>query len=98
LHWEVKNEYVKLIEDFLNGIISADDFSISFMRIFEKTAEKLRRLKIDLKEKNSSNSSEISKLLLKGKACGSRDLLSRVYGDCDSFNLDPSSRTDIQFC
>ena len=100
LHWEVKSEYVKLIEDFLNGIINADDFSIIFIRMYEKVNEKLRQFKIDLKEKNildpSFQSSEISKLLVKGKACGIGDLLSRLYGDCDSFNPDPSSRTDIQ--
>jgi heme oxygenase len=37
LHWEVKNQYVELMKDFLNGMISADDFSISFIRIFDKT-------------------------------------------------------------
>ena len=99
LHWKIKNQYVKLIEDFLNGNISADDFSIIFIRIFEKTVEKVRRLEIDLKEKNSLNpsfqSSEISKLLLKGKACGIADLLSSVYGDCDRFNPDLSSEDDF---
>ena len=99
LHWKVKNQYVKLIEDFLNGNISADDFSIIFIRMFEKTVEKVRRLEIDLKEKNSLNpsfqSSEISKLLLKEKACGIADLLSSVYGDCDRFNPDLSSEDDF---
>ena len=99
LHWKVKNQYVKLIEDFLNGNISADDFSIIFIRMFEKIVEKVRRLEIDLKKKNSLNpsfqSSEISKLLLKGKACGIADLLSSVYGDCDRFNPDLSSEDDF---
>jgi len=99
LHWKVKNQYVKLIKDFLNGNISADDFSTIFIRMFEKTVEKVRRLETDLKEKNSFNplfqSSEISKLLLKGKACGIANLLSSVYGDCDRFNPDLSSEDDF---
>jgi hypothetical protein len=99
LHWKVKNQYVKLIEHFLNKNISADDFSIIFIRMFEKTVEKVRRLEIDLKEKNSLNpsfqSSEISELLLKGKACGIADLLSSVYGDCDRFNPDLCSENDF---
>ena len=99
LHWKIKNQYVKLIEDFLNGNISADDFSIIFIRMFEKIVEKVRRLEIDLKKKNSLNpsfqSSEISKLLVKGKACGIADLLSSVYGDCDRFNPDLSSEDDF---
>jgi len=95
LHWKVKNQYVKLIKDFLNGNISADDFSTIFIRMFEKTVEKVRRLETDLKEKNSLNSSEISKLLLKGKACGIANLLSSVYGDCDRFNPDLSSEDDF---
>ena len=79
----------------MNGNISADDFSIIFIRMFEKTVEKVRQLEIDLKEKNSLNSSEISKLLLEGKACGIADLLSSVYGDCDRFNPDLSSEDDF---
>lgn len=102
LHWEIKHEYIELMEDFLNEIISADDFPIIFMRIYEKGNKKLRQLKQDFKEKNNLNpsfqSSEMSKLLVKGNASRYRigDLLARVYGDCDSFNPDSSSRTDIQ--
>lgn len=95
LHWKVKNQYVKLIEDFLNENISADDFSILFIRIFEKTVDKVHQLEIDLKEKNSLNSSEISELLLEKKACGIAGLISDVYGDCDRFNSDLSSENDF---
>lgn len=100
LHWEVKHEYIELIGDFLDGNLDADDFSIIFMRMYEKVTEKLQQLKQDFKEKNNLNpsfqSSEISKLLVKSKACEVGDLLSRLYGDCDSFNPNPSSRTAIQ--
>lgn len=45
---------------------------------------------------------EISKLLIKGKACGIGALLSSLYGDCDSFNPDLSSENsyyldEVQF-
>lgn len=81
----------------MNKIINADDFSIIFMRMFEKIGAKVYQLKIDLK-KNSFQSSGISKLLVKGKAYryGIGDLLARISGDYDSFNPNPSSRTDIQ--
>jgi len=48
-----------------------------------------------LKKKKTFQSSEISKLLLKGKACGIAALLSSVYGDCDRFNPDLSSEDDF---
>ena len=98
LHWKVKNQYLELIEDFLNGSISADDFSVIFMGMYEKIAEKVRRLKVDIKEKNtlspSFQSSEIVELLSKGKACGIGALLSSIYGDCNSFNPDLSLEND----
>lgn len=61
------------------------------MRIYEKVNENLQQLKENFKEKNNLNpsfqSSEMSKLLIKSKACEVGDLLSRFYGDCDSFIL-----------
>jgi hypothetical protein len=100
LHWEVKHEYIELIGDFLDGNIEADDFSIIFMRMYEKGNEKLQQLKQDVKEKNNLNpsfqSSKMSKLVVKSKASEVGGLLSRLYGNCDSFNPDPSSRTLIQ--
>ena len=70
------------------------------MRMYEKVHEKLRRIKQDFKEKNNLNpsfqSSEMSKLLVKSKACEIGDLLSHLYGDCDAFEPDPVLRGDYE--
>ena len=71
----------------VNGNISADDFSIIFIRMFEKTAEKVRWLEIDLKEIFWN-----FKVIIKRESVWN---FSSVYGDCDRFNPDLSSEDDF---
>ena len=81
LHYSEKQEYIELAKDFLADKITADDFSYSFIAIYEGIGEKLGKMKIkeSLKLANFLKSSrpEIGKLL------------ARIYGSCDSYSPDP---------
>ncbi len=49
LHSAEKDKYVELIKDFLVEKINAEDFSISFMAMYEGINQKLRQMKKDFK-------------------------------------------------
>ena len=44
-HYSEKHEYINLAKDFLDNQITADDFSRSFMAIYEGIGEKLGQMK-----------------------------------------------------
>jgi hypothetical protein len=81
LHYSEKQEYIELATDFLADQITADDFSYSFMAIYEGISRKLGQMKraesLELANFLKSNRPELGKLL------------ARIYGSCDSFSPDP---------
>jgi len=81
LHYLEKQEYVELAKDFLADEITADDFSYSFIAIYEGINRKLGQMErnesLDLANFLKSSQPELG------------DLLARIYGSCDSFSLDP---------
>jgi len=81
LHYSEKQEYTELAKDFLADQITADDFSYSFLAIYEGIGEKLGQMKIkeslELVNFLKSSRPELGKLL------------ARIYGSCDSFSPDP---------
>ena len=46
LHYSEKQEYIELAKEFLADQISADDFSFSFMAIYEGINKKLNQMEI----------------------------------------------------
>ena len=76
-----KQEYIELAKDFLADQITADDFSYSFMAIYEGIGEKLGQMKI-------KESLELANFL-KPSRPELGDLLARIYGSCDSYSPDP---------
>jgi len=81
LHYSEKQEYIELAKDFLADQITADDFSYSFMAIYEGIGEKLGQMKI-------KESLELANFL-KSSRSELGELLARIYGSCDSFSPDP---------
>jgi hypothetical protein len=81
LHYLEKQEYIELAKDFLADEITADDFSYSFIAIYEGINRKLGQMKrnesLDLANFLKSSRPELGYLL------------ARIYGSCDSFSLDP---------
>ena len=81
-HYSEKHEYIKLAKDFLADQITADDFSYSFMAIYEGINKKLGQM-----ERNESL--DLANFLGKTRRRELGRLLARIYGSCDSFSLDP---------
>ena len=81
LHYSEKQEYIELAKDFLADQITADDFSYSFMAIYEGIGEKLGQMKI-------KESLELANFL-KSSRLELGKLLALIYGSCDSYSPDP---------
>jgi hypothetical protein len=81
LHYSEKQEYIELAKDFLADQITADDFSYSFIAIYEGIDKKLDQMERD-------ESLELANFLKPSRRELGR-LLARIYGSCDSFSLDP---------
>ena len=80
-HYSEKHEYINLAKDFLADQITADDFSYSFMAIYEGINRKLGQMEIE-------ESVELANFLEPSRPELGR-LLARIYGSCDSFSPDP---------
>ena len=80
LHYSEKQEYIELAKEFLADQISADDFSYSFMAIYEGINKKLNQMKI-------KESLELADFLKSRLKLG--PLLVKTYDSCDSFSPDP---------
>ena len=81
LQYSEKHEYIELAKDFLTDQITADDFSYSFMAIYEGISGKLGQMEKD-------ESLDLANFLRPSRP-ELGDLLARIYGSCDSFSPDP---------
>ena len=81
LHYLEKQEYIELIKDFLADQITADDFSYSFIAIYEGINKKLAQMKVEESLKLAD--------FLKSSRPEIGRLLARMYGSCDSYSIDP---------
>ena len=81
LHYSEKQEYIELAKYFLADQITADDFSYSFMAIYEGIGETLGQMKI-------KESLELTNFL-KSSRPELGELLARIYGSCDSYSPNP---------
>ena len=96
LNYSEKQNYIQLAKDFLAGQITADDFSYSFMAIYEGIGKKVIQMK-------NNESLELANFLrLSRTEFG--DLLADIYGLCDTFSLDPevdiatTTEKDLKYC
>ena len=87
LHYSEKQEYIELAKDFLTDQITADDFSYSFMAIYEGISRKLVQMK-------RNESLELANFL-KPSRPELGDLLAHIYGSCDSFSPDTEVDTTM---
>ena len=76
-HFSERREYIDLAKDFLADQITADDFSSAFMGIYEGIDEEVAQMEKD-------ESLELTNFL-KTSQSELGDLLSKIYGTCDSF-------------
>ena len=80
-HYSEKHEYIELAKNFLADQITADDFSYSFLAIYEGIGKKLGQMK-------RKESLELVDFLKPSRPRLGK-LLARIHGSCDSFSLDP---------
>ena len=81
LHYLEKQKHIELTKDFLTDQITADDFSYSFIAIYEGICGKFDQIKIE-------ESLELANFL-KPSRPELGILLARIYGSCDSYSPDP---------
>jgi hypothetical protein len=81
-HYLEKQEYLNLAKDFLGNKITADDFSYSFMAIYEGIREKLDQMERE-------ESLELANFLNKTDRSELNELLTDIYGACNRFSPDP---------
>ena len=79
-HYLEKQEYIQLTKNFLADKINADDFSYSFIAIYEGINQKLSQLK-------TTESVELTNFLEPARPELGK-LLASIYGYCDSFSQD----------
>ena len=82
LHYSEKEEYIEIAKDLLADQITADDFSYSFMAIYEGINKKLGQME-------KEESLDLANFLNKPPRRELGRLLARIYGSCDSFSPDP---------
>lgn len=83
-HYLEREEYINLVKDFLDDQITADDFCLSFLGIYEGINAKLNQLK-------KEESVELANFLTKTNRSELNRLLAKMYGSCDDFGLNPNS-------
>ena len=82
-HFSERQEYIDLAKDFLADQITADDFSYSFIGIYDEIEQKVAQMEKDesLELTNFLKTSQLtSKLTIE-----LNDLLSQIYSTCDFF-------------
>lgn len=95
IHYSEKEEYINLAKDFLDNEITAEDFSYSFLAIYEGISKKINQMKIE-------ESTELVNFLKRTDCDELNELLARIYGACDSFSIDPeitlSDENELKEC
>ena len=76
-HFSERQEYIDLAKDFLADQITADDFSYSFIGIYDEIEQKVAQMEKD-------ESLELTNFL-KTSQFELNDLLSQIYSTCDFF-------------
>ena len=78
-HLSERQEYINLAKDFLADQMTADDFSLVFMGIYEGISREVGQMEedesLELTNFLKTNQSELG------------DLLSEIYGTCDCFGI-----------
>ena len=78
-HFSERQEYIDLAKDFLADQMTADDFSLAFMGIYEGITREVVQMEKD-------ESLELTNFL-KTSQSALGDLLSQIYGTCDYFGI-----------
>lgn len=86
MHWSQKNEYLQLIEKFLNSKIDGEEFENKFLKIFTVIEDEHRRL-----ERNYEELKLIEPNLM---SLGFGEWISEIYLCCNEFYSDFNEEKD----
>ena len=89
-HFSERQEYIDLAKDFLADQITADDFSYSFIGIYDGIEQKVAQMEKD-------ESLELTNFL-KTSQSELGDLLLQIYGACDCFGHIISDEKELKDC
>lgn len=89
-HFSERQEYIDLAKDFLADQITADDFSYSFIGIYDGIEQKVAQMEKD-------ESLELRNFL-KTSQFELNDLLLQIYGTCDFFGHIISDEKELKDC
>ena len=89
-HFSERQEYIDLAKDFLADQITADDFSYSFIGIYDGIEQKVAQMEKD-------ESLELTNFL-KTSQPELNDLLLQIYGTCDAFGHIISDEKELKDC
>jgi len=95
IHYSEREKYINLAKDFLDNEITAEDFSYSFLAIYEGISKKINQMKVE-------ESTELVNFLKRTDCDELNELLASIYGACDSFSIDPeialSDESELKKC
>ena len=89
-HFSERQEYIDLAKDFLADQITEDDFSYSFIGIYDGIEQKVAQMEKD-------ESLELTNFL-KTSQSELGDLLLQIYGACDCFGHIISDEKELKDC
>ena len=89
-HFSERREYIDLAKDFLADQITADDFSYSFIGIYDGIEQKVAQMEKD-------ESLELTNFL-KTSQFELNDLLSQIYDTCDFFGHGIYDEKELKDC
>ena len=89
-HFSERREYIDLAKDFRADQITAEDFSFSFMSIYEGIGQEVAQMEKD-------ESLELTNFL-KTSQYELVDLLSQINGTCDGFGHIISDEKELKDC
>ena len=90
-HWDNRNQYHVLLENFVQGKINSVEFEENFADLWREDRDKsfLRSITLGNSEQAvQQNQAEAEKL---------EQVLSRVFTACDVFDPDPTTRTQYEY-
>ena len=83
--WSNKNNYMDLMEKFINGKINGIEFDREFCKMWREARDKISKL-------DNSYNVDLSKLE------GFSSLISELFTDCDIFEPNVNLREDYKIC
>lgn len=88
IFWENRNQYLQLMEDFVDASINSKKFETKFFEICRTDNKRFRMLEADFER--------LITFQPNFKSRGFESLISEIFSSCKVFHPDPDSREDYE--